>query len=105
MCSYEAHYSSFHRNTCLECHRTFPSNFLLDLHILENHDVLFKLMSNAKYTVNSCFYRFRIYKCKCLISQIVRILLLPGSMRGGPSMGQLRPGGAIRILLKIYYLK
>ena len=50
--SYEAHYSSFHRNTCLECRRTFPSNFLLDLHILENHDVLFELMSNAKYTVN-----------------------------------------------------
>ena len=60
--SYEAHYSSFHRNTCLECHRTFPSNFLLDLHILENHDVLFKLMSNAKYTyrclVESCPDKF-----------------------------------------------
>ncbi|XP_028401327.1 zinc finger protein 511-like isoform X2 [Dendronephthya gigantea] len=48
--SYEAHYDSYHRNICLECRRTFPSNFLLELHILENHDVLFKLMSNAKYT-------------------------------------------------------
>ncbi|CAB4024812.1 Zinc finger 511, partial [Paramuricea clavata] len=60
--SYEAHYGSFHRNICLECHRSFPSNFLLDLHILENHDVLFKLMSNAKYThrclVESCPDKF-----------------------------------------------
>ncbi|XP_046852159.1 zinc finger protein 511-like [Xenia sp. Carnegie-2017] len=60
--SYEAHYNSYHRNTCAECRRTFPSNFLLDLHILENHDVLFKLMLNAKYTyrclVESCPDKF-----------------------------------------------
>ena len=61
--SYEAHYSSFHRNICLECNRTFPSNFLLDLHILENHDVLFKLMSNAKYTVNITVYIYRALSC------------------------------------------
>jgi hypothetical protein len=62
MYSYEAHYGSFHRNICLECHRSFPSNFLLDLHILENHDVLFKLMSNAKYTVGNYLKLAYLYR-------------------------------------------
>lgn len=61
LANYEAHYNSLHRNTCQKCSRTFPSNFLLDLHIMESHDVLFKL-SHAKYMfrclIESCPDKF-----------------------------------------------
>ena len=35
---YEVHYNQIHVNRCLTCHRNFPSNHFLTLHIAENHD-------------------------------------------------------------------
>jgi hypothetical protein len=35
---YEAHYNGAHLNRCLECHKNFPSEHLLNLHFEECHD-------------------------------------------------------------------
>lgn len=40
---YEKHYKQVHTNRCLECRRNFPSSYVLDLHIQENHDALAKI--------------------------------------------------------------
>lgn len=45
---YESHYNTCHRNVCQTCHRILPSSFLLDLHILETHDAMFKLMAEKQ---------------------------------------------------------
>ncbi|KAF5620691.1 c2h2 type zinc finger [Fusarium sp. NRRL 25303] len=37
---YEVHYSKSHTNRCLECHKNFPSEHLLNVHIEEYHDPL-----------------------------------------------------------------
>lgn len=37
---YEAHYYKFHVHRCLECHKNFPSEHLLNVHIEEFHDPL-----------------------------------------------------------------
>ena len=38
--AYELHQSSVHKFICSFCRRNFPSNYLLELHITENHDTL-----------------------------------------------------------------
>ena len=48
---YELHYNSTHRNVCSECHRSFPSDYLLDIHILEWHDSMFTMMAQSKAMV------------------------------------------------------
>ena len=50
-CSYEAHYNSLHRHTCLKCQRSFPSTHLLEIHVLENHDALFSMIATRKNLV------------------------------------------------------
>lgn len=35
---YEVHYAKDHSNRCSECHKNFPSNHFLQLHLAENHD-------------------------------------------------------------------
>ncbi|CAH3146839.1 unnamed protein product [Pocillopora meandrina] len=46
--SYEAHYNSLHRHCCQKCQRSFPSTHLLEIHILENHDMLFNMIAMRK---------------------------------------------------------
>ncbi|KAI4886091.1 hypothetical protein NFI96_003649 [Prochilodus magdalenae] len=45
---YEHHYNSLHRHVCSNCKRSFPSNHLLDIHILEWHDSLFQVMAEKQ---------------------------------------------------------
>lgn len=60
--SYENHYNSLHRHTCCTCHRTFPSLFLLDIHLQEQHDSLFTVMATRQNMyqclVEQCIERF-----------------------------------------------
>jgi hypothetical protein len=38
--AYEVHYQQNHVHRCTECHKNFPSDHYLNLHIAENHDPL-----------------------------------------------------------------
>ncbi|MCJ1476921.1 hypothetical protein MMC13_005590 [Lambiella insularis] len=38
--AYDAHYAQAHAHRCAECRRNFPDEFMLGLHIGENHDPL-----------------------------------------------------------------
>uniref|UniRef100_W5ULN0 Zinc finger protein 511 n=1 Tax=Ictalurus punctatus TaxID=7998 RepID=W5ULN0_ICTPU len=55
---YEHHYNSLHRHVCSSCKRSFPSNRLLDIHILEWHDSLFKVMADRE-----CMYQCLVEGC------------------------------------------
>ncbi|XP_030628317.1 zinc finger protein 511 [Chanos chanos] len=55
---YEHHYNSLHRNVCSTCKRSFPSNHLLDIHILEWHDSLFQVMAEKQ-----CMYQCLVEGC------------------------------------------
>jgi hypothetical protein len=43
--SFENHYSAVHRHVCGVCNQVFPTARFLELHILEQHDSFFKLLS------------------------------------------------------------
>jgi len=45
---YEMHYNSVHKHVCGVCKRVFPSNRLVEIHVLESHDSLFKVMAEQK---------------------------------------------------------
>ncbi|XP_056617122.1 zinc finger protein 511 [Triplophysa dalaica] len=55
---YEHHYNALHRNVCSSCKRSFPSNRLLDVHILEWHDSLFQVMAEKQ-----CMYECLVEGC------------------------------------------
>ncbi|KAK2852541.1 hypothetical protein Q7C36_007742 [Tachysurus vachellii] len=55
---YEHHYNSLHRHECSSCKRSFPSNRLLDIHILEWHDSLFQVMAERE-----CMYQCLVEGC------------------------------------------
>ncbi|XP_072533101.1 zinc finger protein 511 isoform X2 [Salminus brasiliensis] len=55
---YEHHYNSLHRHVCSNCKRSFPSNRLLDIHILEWHDSLFQVMAEKQ-----CMYQCLVEGC------------------------------------------
>uniref|UniRef100_A0A8C2KJ57 Zinc finger protein 511 n=1 Tax=Cyprinus carpio TaxID=7962 RepID=A0A8C2KJ57_CYPCA len=55
---YEHHYNSLHRNVCSNCKRSFPSNRLLEMHILEWHDSLFQVMAEKQ-----CMYECLVEGC------------------------------------------
>ncbi|XP_076438203.1 uncharacterized protein LOC143277306 isoform X2 [Babylonia areolata] len=59
---YENHYKSVHRHSCVSCQRTFPSAHLLDVHLQENHDPLFAILSARQpmyqCLVESCRHKF-----------------------------------------------
>lgn len=38
--AFEVHYAQVHTNRCSECHKNFPTDHFLGLHISENHDPL-----------------------------------------------------------------
>ena len=47
----EAHYASAHAHVCDTCRRILPTSRLLEMHVLETHDVLFKLMAEREKMV------------------------------------------------------
>lgn len=49
--SYEQHYNTMHRNACRFCKSVFPSRKLLDLHVLEIHDTMFKVLAQKRNMV------------------------------------------------------
>ncbi|KAJ8713120.1 hypothetical protein PYW08_008424 [Mythimna loreyi] len=56
---YENHYNTSHRYTCARCKKILPSPHLLDLHVQENHDSFFAVLSERKPSY--CCY---IEECK-----------------------------------------
>ncbi|XP_060079684.1 uncharacterized protein LOC132559090 [Ylistrum balloti] len=61
--SYENHYGLVHSRVCQTCHKSFPTNHLLDLHILEWHDTMFALQTKKEPMFN-CL----VESCKCKFS-------------------------------------
>ena len=53
---YEKHYEVFHHYTCSFCNKRLLSDFLLTLHVLEEHDHLFKIMSQRQ-PMYQCFVK------------------------------------------------
>lgn len=52
--AFESHYNSLHRFNCSQCRRNLPSAHLLDLHLEENHDSYFELLTTKKASFR-CF--------------------------------------------------
>lgn len=61
---FESHYASRHRLTCAQCRVALPTEYLLELHIVESHDPIFMARpsstSHPKYecVVEGCTERF-----------------------------------------------
>ncbi|ODV86466.1 hypothetical protein CANARDRAFT_27670 [[Candida] arabinofermentans NRRL YB-2248] len=53
--SFESHYLSEHSNVCSECHKNFPNEHLLNLHIDENHNPILKIQLEQGLAVFHCF--------------------------------------------------
>lgn len=52
---YDVHYQKNHVNRCSECHRNFPSDHYLGLHIAENHDPLNEARRARGEKTYACF--------------------------------------------------
>ena len=52
---YEIHYNAMHKNVCSECHRSFPTSHLLEIHVLEWHDNMFQLLATKQDMVRTSF--------------------------------------------------
>ena len=57
---YNQHFDLLHRYICESCKRHFPSNYLLELHLLETHDSYFEACREKGLDVYQCF----IQSCK-----------------------------------------
>ncbi|GFR82692.1 zinc finger protein 511-like [Elysia marginata] len=61
--SHESHYHTSHSFVCHVCRRVFVSNFLLEVHLEENHDSYFQVLSPRidmyRCLVESCCLKFR----------------------------------------------
>ncbi|OAA33112.1 C2H2 type zinc finger domain protein [Moelleriella libera RCEF 2490] len=75
---YESHYNLSHLNKCLECHKTFPSEHLLSIHIEELHDPLVRVRRDNGEHTYTCF----VEDCdrKCLTPQKRRLHLIDKHM-------------------------
>ncbi|OAA43115.1 C2H2 type zinc finger domain protein [Metarhizium rileyi] len=75
---YESHYNMFHSNRCLDCHRNFPSEHLLAVHIEEYHDPLVRVRRDKGEHTFSCF----VEGCerKCLTHQKRRLHMIDKHM-------------------------
>ena len=51
LAAFELHYSSAHRYVCATCRHTLPTARLLELHVLEKHDSLFRVMAEKQKMV------------------------------------------------------
>ncbi|OAR00712.1 hypothetical protein LLEC1_00229 [Akanthomyces lecanii] len=76
--AYETHYSSFHTNRCMACHRNFPSQHLLGVHIEESHDPIVRVKREQGAHTYSCF----VEGCdrKCLTHQKRRMHMIDKHM-------------------------
>ncbi|KAI8913691.1 hypothetical protein EDD86DRAFT_187801 [Gorgonomyces haynaldii] len=45
---FEQHYLEFHAHQCQECLESFATNHLLSLHLMEQHDSFFSVLSEKK---------------------------------------------------------
>ncbi|GAM90795.1 hypothetical protein ANO11243_088400 [Dothideomycetidae sp. 11243] len=52
---YETHYLRDHTNRCSECHKNFPSEHFLTLHITENHDPFTAIKRDQGEKIFACF--------------------------------------------------
>jgi len=59
---YNRHFDAVHRYRCQHCNRNFPCDFLLGLHVAENHDSFFK----AQVTRGIAVYRCFVVSCGCV---------------------------------------
>lgn len=51
---FETHYYRFHCNKCLQCHRIFPSESILNIHITENHDPIAEARKARGENIYAC---------------------------------------------------
>ncbi|KAI4289500.1 MAG: hypothetical protein L6R35_001235 [Caloplaca aegaea] len=52
---FEVHYAQVHTNRCSECHKNFPTEHFLGLHISENHDPLIEARKAREEKTYRCF--------------------------------------------------
>ncbi|KAF2084051.1 hypothetical protein K490DRAFT_50103 [Saccharata proteae CBS 121410] len=52
---YAIHYQQTHVNRCTSCHKNFPSNHYLSLHIAENHDPFLQIRKERGEKTYACF--------------------------------------------------
>lgn len=61
---YDAHYNKQHVNRCHECHKNFPSDHVLSLHIEECHDSFVAALRDKGERTYSCFVEDCDRKCR-----------------------------------------
>ncbi|XP_055912350.1 protein lethal(2)k10201 [Eupeodes corollae] len=59
--AYQSHYNSLHRYICSQCKKNLPTPHLLDLHLSENHDSYFSVLSKSK-AMYQCFIEECVHK-------------------------------------------
>ncbi|KAI1434914.1 hypothetical protein GGR50DRAFT_363325 [Xylaria sp. CBS 124048] len=61
---YETHYSKSHTNRCVECHKNFPSEHLLNIHFEDCHDAFAAVKRDRGERTYSCFVEGCERKCR-----------------------------------------
>ncbi|KAI1812035.1 hypothetical protein GGS20DRAFT_559732 [Poronia punctata] len=61
---YEAHYNKSHTNRCAECHKNFPSEHLLNVHLEDCHDAFAAVRREKGEHTYSCFVEGCDRKCR-----------------------------------------
>jgi len=61
----EAHYNAVHKHSCSICKKSFPTGYLLELHVTEMHDSFFKVRGKNVYFLNHLNkYCFKVLSAK-----------------------------------------
>lgn len=63
---YELHCITVHNHECLQCHKKFPTNQFLEIHIDENHNPFWQIARDKGESVYSCFRYGDGCKEKCM---------------------------------------
>lgn len=93
---YEAHYNSSHRHVCQTCHKIYPSSHLLEVHVLETHDVMFNLLSQKQSMFQcllaDCPIKFKTWKDRK--NHMIKVHKYPPNYRydKSTSTGSRKPG-------------
>ncbi|EPB91393.1 hypothetical protein HMPREF1544_01714 [Mucor circinelloides 1006PhL] len=53
--AYELHYEAVHRNVCSVCHKIFPGEEWLQLHLDEFHDVILQMKKDRGEKIHKCY--------------------------------------------------
>ncbi|KAL7320052.1 hypothetical protein PS15m_003123 [Mucor circinelloides] len=53
--AYELHYEAVHRNVCSVCHKIFPGEEWLQLHLDEFHDVILQIKKDRGEKIHKCY--------------------------------------------------